>query len=64
MTIGKIKYEIYVNIMGMFFFNRKLQSTCYNASLKSIELLQKEGKDNVNNFRLAIKYSCKPIYEM
>tara|TARA_R100001082_G_C4267552_1_gene118270 strand:+ start:143 stop:355 length:213 start_codon:yes stop_codon:yes gene_type:complete len=35
-----------------------------DASLQSVKLLRQEGKDNVNNFRLAVKYGCKTIYEM
>ncbi len=35
-----------------------------DASLKSLELLQKEGKENVNKYRLAVKYGCKPVVEM
>ena len=34
-----------------------------DASVKSLELLQKEGKDNVNKYRLAVKYGCYPISE-
>ena len=34
-----------------------------DASLKSLELLQKEGKANVNQFRLAVKFGCYPISE-
>ena len=29
-----------------------------DASLKSLELLQKEGKANVNKYRLAVKFGC------
>ncbi len=35
-----------------------------DASVKSLELLQKEGKENVNKYRLAVKYGCKPVLEM
>ncbi len=35
-----------------------------DSSVQSLKLLQLEGKDNVNNFRLAVKYTCKPVYEM
>ena len=35
-----------------------------DASLKSLQLLQKEGKENVNKYRLAVKYGCKEILEM
>ena len=35
-----------------------------DASVKSLQLLQKEGKENVNKYRLAVKYSCKPVLEM
>ena len=34
-----------------------------DASLKSLELLQKEGKDNVNKSRLAVKFGGYPINE-
>ena len=34
-----------------------------DASVKSLELLQKEGKDNVNQYRLAVKFGCYPISE-
>ena len=34
-----------------------------DASVKSLELLQKEGKDNVNKYRLAVKVGCYPINE-
>ena len=32
-----------------------------DASLKSLELLQKEGKDNVNQYRLAVKFGCYQV---
>jgi len=35
-----------------------------DASVKSLQLLQKEGKENVNKYRLAVKYGCKPVVEM
>ena len=35
-----------------------------DASLKSLQLLQKEGKENVNKYRLAVKDGCKEILEM
>ena len=35
-----------------------------DASVKSLQLLQKEGKENVNKYRQAVKYSCKPVLEM
>ena len=34
-----------------------------DASVKSLELLQEEGKDNVNQYRLAVKFGCYPISE-
>ena len=34
-----------------------------DASLKSLELLQKEGKASVNQYRLAVKFGCYPISE-
>ena len=34
-----------------------------DASVKSLELLQKEGKDNVNKYRLAVKFGCYPVSE-
>ena len=34
-----------------------------DASVKSLELLQKEGKDNVNKYRLAVKFGYYPISE-
>ena len=34
-----------------------------DASVKSLELLQKEGKENVNKYRLAVKFGCYPISE-
>tara|TARA_Y100000114_G_scaffold140877_1_gene146168 strand:+ start:40 stop:255 length:216 start_codon:yes stop_codon:yes gene_type:complete len=34
-----------------------------DASVKSLELLQKEGKANVNRYRLAVKFGCYPAYE-
>ena len=34
-----------------------------DAAVKSLELLQKEGKDNVNQYRLAVKFGCYPISE-
>ena len=34
-----------------------------DASLKSLELLQKEGKDNVNQYRLAVKFGCYSVYD-
>ena len=35
-----------------------------DASLKSLELLQKEGKDNVNQFRLAVKFGCYEVNDV
>jgi hypothetical protein len=32
-----------------------------DASVKSLELLQSEGFENVNNYRLAVKYGCHEI---
>jgi len=32
-----------------------------DASVKSLELLQKEGKDKVNKYRLAVKFGCYPV---
>jgi hypothetical protein len=32
-----------------------------DASVKSLELLQSEGFENVNNYRLAVKYVCHEI---
>ena len=34
-----------------------------DASLKSLELLQKEGKDNVNQYRLAVKFGCYEVHD-
>ena len=34
-----------------------------DASVKSLELLQEEGKDNVNQYRLAVKFGCYPVSE-
>ena len=34
-----------------------------DASVKSLELLQKEGKDNVNQYRLAVKYGCYEVHD-
>ena len=34
-----------------------------DASLKSLELLQKEGKNNVNQYRLAVKFGSYSIYD-
>lgn len=34
-----------------------------DASVRSLELLQKEGKNNVNQYRLAVKFGCYPISE-
>ena len=31
------------------------------ASLKSLELLQKEGKASVNQYRLAVKFGCYQV---
>ena len=35
-----------------------------DASLKSVELLQKEGKDVVNQHRLAVKFGCYQINDV
>ena len=35
-----------------------------DASLKSLELLQKEGKVNVNQFRLAVKFGCYEVNDV
>ena len=32
-----------------------------DASLKSLELLQKEGKASVNQYRLAVKFGCYQV---
>ena len=32
-----------------------------DASVKSLELLRKEGKDIVNKYRLAVKFGCYPV---
>jgi len=32
-----------------------------DASVKSLELLQAEGFETVNNYRLAVKYGCHEI---
>ena len=34
-----------------------------DASVRSLELLQKEGRENVNQYRLAVKFGCYPISE-
>ena len=34
-----------------------------DASLKSLELLQKEGKNNVNQYRLAVKFGCYSVHD-
>ena len=34
------------------------------AQLNGLTLLQAEGIDNVNKYRLAVKYGCKPVVEM
>ena len=34
-----------------------------DASLRSLELLQKEGKASVNRYRLAVKFGCYQISE-
>ena len=34
-----------------------------DASLKTLELLQKEGKDNVNQYKLAVKYGCYEVHD-
>ena len=34
-----------------------------DASLKSLELLQEEGKDNVNQYRLAVKFGCYEVHD-
>jgi len=35
-----------------------------DASLKSLQLLQKEGKDIVNQHRLAVKFGCYPVNDV
>ncbi len=35
-----------------------------DASVKSLELLRKEGKDNVNKYRLAVKFGCYPVNDI
>ena len=35
-----------------------------DASVKSVELLQKEGKEAVNKYRLAVKFGCYPINDV
>ena len=35
-----------------------------DASVRSLELLQKEGKDNVNRYRLAVKFGCYPVNDV
>ena len=35
-----------------------------DASVKSLELLQKEGKVNVNQFRLAVKFGCYEVNDV
>ena len=32
-----------------------------DASVKSLELLQSQGFETVNNYRLAVKYGCHEI---
>ena len=32
-----------------------------DASVKSLELLQAEGFETVNNYKLAVKYSCHEV---
>ena len=32
-----------------------------NASVRSLELLQVEGFETVNNYRLAVKYGCHEV---
>jgi len=34
------------------------------AQLNGLTLLQAEGIENVNKYRLAVKYGCKPVVEM
>ena len=36
----------------------------YAAQLNGLTLLQAEGIENVNKYRLAVKYGCKPVVEM
>ena len=36
----------------------------YAAQLNGLTLLQAEGINNVNKYRLAVKYGCKPVVEM
>ena len=38
-------------------------SCAADASLKSLELLQEEGKDNVNKYKLAVKFGCHAVHE-
>ena len=35
-----------------------------DASLKSVELLQKEGRDAVNQHRLAVKFGCYQVNDV
>ena len=35
-----------------------------DASLKSLQLLQKEGKDIVNQHRLAVKFGCYQVNDV
>ena len=34
-----------------------------DASVRSVERLQKEGKDNVNQYKLAVKYGCYEVHD-
>ena len=55
--------ECKVPIQSPILYNQWAECAA-DASLKSLELLQKEGKENVNKYRLAVKYGCKPVVEM